>query len=215
MKKRGFKKRIGDWKNQIYKYRKVLIFSLILALLSAVANSLVGSYADSVAKVPINDIILDYLPVLDLTYIFVAGFLVLTYSMFLYPLFFNVPKLHVTIAYFSIAGMVRSAFICLTHLKLPADAIPVSFPKLYYFFQHNNDLFFSGHTAMPFLAFLIFKGSKIRYFFLAGSIIMASTSLFMHRHYSIDIFAAYFITYGTFKICEWVSEKTNFKKSRK
>ncbi len=71
----------------------------------------------------------------------------------------------------------------------------------------KNDLFFSGHTAVPFLGFLLFKNRKVKYTFLGASIIMAITVLLMHVHYSIDVFSAFFITYGTFKIGEWLFKK--------
>jgi membrane-associated phospholipid phosphatase len=99
--------------------------------------------------------------------------------------------------------MVRSFFITLTHLKIPADAIIVEFPKIYDFVAFNNDLFFSGHTAIAFLGFLLFiKQKTLRIFFLISTVVMAITVLFMHVHYSIDVFASLFITYGSYKIGE-------------
>ena len=50
------------------------------------------------------------------------------------------------------------------------------------------------------MAFLVFKDSKIRWFFFAMSIILGITSLLMHRHYTIDVLSAFFITYGVYKI---------------
>jgi len=44
----------------------------------------------------------------------------------------------------------------------------------------SNDLFFSGHTAVPFLGYLLFKEEKIRYVFLALSIMMGGVVLLMH-----------------------------------
>ena len=80
-------------------------------------------------------------------------------------------------------------------------------------FFYKNDLFFSAHTGIPFLAFLLFnKDNKwISYFFLISSFIMALTVLFMHVHYSIDVFAAYFITYSIYKVTDSIFNKLNFR----
>lgn len=71
-------------------------------------------------------------------------------------------------------------------------------------------MFFSGHTAIPFLGFLVFYEDKfMRYFCLAASVLMGATSLLTHQHYSIDVFSAFFITYATFKMGEWIFKKIN------
>ena len=41
---------------------------------------------------------------------------------------------------------------------------------------------------------------------------MAITVLGMHQHYSIDVFAAFFITYGVYKMGGWVIKKLKFVK---
>jgi membrane-associated phospholipid phosphatase len=68
-------------------------------------------------------------------------------------------------------------------------------------FQAN--FFFSGHTGLPFLMALIFWADKFwRKFFLAVSALFAISVLLAHVHYSVDVFAAPFMTYGIFKIAE-------------
>ena len=65
----------------------------------------------------------------------------------------------------------------------------------------SGDLFFSGHTGLPFLMALIFWSSpRIRCFFLALSVFFAVTVLLGHLHYSIDVASAYLITYSIFCI---------------
>lgn len=65
----------------------------------------------------------------------------------------------------------------------------------------GNDLFFSGHTALPFLMALIFwQNVKLRWAFILLSLFFGSAALLGHLHYSIDVFAAFFITYGIFHI---------------
>lgn len=106
--------------------------------------------------------------------------------------------------------MVRSIFMCFTHLSTPSDASTFTVPYLVSFFTFQNDLFFSGHTAVAFLGFLLFRqNKKLKYFFLITSISMGIIVLLMHVHYSIDVFSAFFIAYGTFRVGEWFFKKIN------
>jgi hypothetical protein len=82
----------------------------------------------------------------------------------------------------------------------------VDFPWIFKGISFQNDMFFSGHTAIPFLGFLLFDG-KIRYFFLCGSICMGTVVLLMHLHYSIDVFSAFFITYCCYRVGNVLLEK--------
>jgi membrane-associated phospholipid phosphatase len=41
-----------------------------------------------------------------------------------------------------------------------------------------------------------------RYFFLGFSVLMAITVLLGHLHYSIDVFAAFFIAHGVFVVAK-------------
>jgi hypothetical protein len=61
----------------------------------------------------------------------------------------------------------------------------------------DNELFFSGHTGIPFLYFLICRSpSWGRYLYLACSIAMGVCVLLTHNHYAIDVLGAYFMTYS-------------------
>jgi hypothetical protein len=44
----------------------------------------------------------------------------------------------------------------------------------------------------------------LRYFYLASTIFFATVVLLGHYHYSIDVFAALFISYGTYQIALWL-----------
>jgi membrane-associated phospholipid phosphatase len=68
-------------------------------------------------------------------------------------------------------------------------------------FNVGSDFFFSGHTGLPFLIALIFWDNRlIRYISLSASILFGVSVLLGHLHYSIDVFAAFFITYSIFAI---------------
>ncbi len=125
-------------------------------------------------------------------------------SLFVYPLFFRVKKLPDVIFLFSLVILIRGIFTTFTYLHDPLDIIPVHFPRPFGKLAFENDLFFSGHTPIPLVGFYVFRGERIRYLFLGLSVLMAATVLLMHQHYTIDVFAAYFIVYGIHRMDLWI-----------
>ena len=118
-------------------------------------------------------------------------------------------RAHYYMGVFGILGILRGFFITFTYLGLPFGAIIPDYPGQLSMMFFSNDLFFSGHTAVPFLGFLLFRKEKIGLFFLVSTIVLASTILLGHLHYSIDVFAAFFITYGSYKLSNWFFKKIN------
>jgi hypothetical protein len=100
--------------------------------------------------------------------------------------------------------MIRSVFVSLTHIgPYPTKLILES--KMLDFITTGNDLFFSGHTGLPFLIALIYwRHVYIRGFFLFASVLFGVVVLLSHLHYSIDVFAAFFITYSIYHIAIFV-----------
>jgi hypothetical protein len=192
---RGFQ----DWTKESFEYKYLIILSLIIVAIAALLDYYSGVYVSMTKAAYVPDLILDHIGPIDVSFIYVYGYLVLCFTLFLYPLFFHIRTLHMVISQFSFLVMLRSVFIVFTHLQTPIDAVPFEFPWIFKGLSFQNDMFFSGHTAIPFLGFFIFK-RKIRYFFLLGSIFMGIVVLLTHGHYSIDVFSAFFITYCSYKI---------------
>jgi hypothetical protein len=192
--------RFKFWAREIWEYKYLILISLVLVTIATILDYVSGTFVTRVGVAVSPDIILDRIGPINLKWIFSYGYLLVVAIFFLYPLFFRIKKFHNVVSQFSLLIALRGIFISMTHLKTPDSAIPIHFPGIIQHLAFENDLFFSGHTAVPFLGFLIYKDSKIRWFFLLGSIVMGATSLLMHRHYSIDVFAAFFITYGSFVI---------------
>lgn len=183
-----------------------VICSILLFLLSTVATYLAYGYTQSAGGTVVQDIILDNIPVYNIAPLFFGGMLlliVIPLSIVLYD-----PRklpfgLEVTALFF----VVRSLFMIMTHLSPPNIAYYTYIEhehhvaNILFSLSSGTDMFFSGHTGYPFLLSLLFWDMKWwRYFFFGFSAIMAITVLVGHLHYSIDVFAAFFIAHGVYVI---------------
>jgi hypothetical protein len=190
--------KLKEWKKDIVDNKYRIILALIFLAIAMAALMISSDYVDEIHTVAVPDLILDAIPAINLSFIFVWGLILVLAVYIIYPLLYTPKKFHYALGMLSLFLLVRSGFVILTHLKVPTGAIHVTTLSFLQFMTYSNDLFFSGHTGLPFLGFLVFKESKIKYFMLASSIILAVTVLLMHQHYSIDVASAYFITYGVF-----------------
>ncbi len=181
-----------------------LLFSLAL-LVQGYANN----YVDYTASTPVGDILLNNLPTINVGFFVVQGVLILTLIIALLFLMFPeyIPFAIKSLALFII---IRSFFISLTHLginpnQLTLNPDSIGFNVYNFFYSAKTDFFFSGHTGVPFLFALIFWKEKFwRYFFFIVSFIFGASMLLAHIHYSIDVFAAPFITYSIFVISKYL-----------
>lgn len=197
--KEYFRKGFRDWRREFLEYKYLILLSLMVVGVATYLDYFSGVYVSSLSGASVPDLILDHIGPFDLSFLFVYGYLVLVFTLFLYPVLLHIRTVHIVVTQFSLLVTVRALFVIFTHLQTPLDAIDVSFPWIFKGLSFQNDMFFSGHTAIPFLGFFLFK-RKIRYFFLGGSILLAIVALAMHLHYSIDVFSAFFITYCCFKV---------------
>jgi hypothetical protein len=192
-------------------FLKTFFLGAGLLLVSLIAQYYSSFYVSRSVSEPVTDIVLSNTRVWDVDGIFIYGALLLTcvgvvaglrrpnYSPFIMK----------SIALFT---LIRSFFVSLTHISpFPTRAVIDST-----FFTHpwfsgiftGNDLFFSGHTGVPFLLALIFWEQKfLRYIFLGFSVVFAVVVLLGHLHYSIDVLSAYFITFSIFHICKFLFKK--------
>ncbi len=100
--------------------------------------------------------------------------------------------------------LVRAVFVALTHIA-PSPIDPQKAAPFFNSIFYGGDLFFSGHTGLPFLAALAFWHiPQWRVFYLALTAFFGSVVLLGHYHYSIDVLAALFITHGVFQVSCWL-----------
>ena len=105
--------------------------------------------------------------------------------------------------------LVRAVFVALTHMA-PSPIDPQKPAPIFNSIFYGGDLFFSGHTGLPFLAALAFWHiPQWRMFYLVLTGFFGAIVLLGHYHYSIDVLAALFITHGVFQISCWLFGRDN------
>lgn len=97
----------------------------------------------------------------------------------------------------------RVAAMQLTPFEAPEGLLPLNDPLVRLFGPAKlltKDLFFSGHTSTLFLLALAVTAPRWRALFLACTAAVGVCVLWQHVHYSIDVLAAPFFAYGSWKI---------------
>jgi len=170
---------------------------------STIAIFAAVSYATIHASNYVTDFVLSRVGPYNLRFLFVYGtFIAFVNTMAL--LAWRPNRLPFALKAMALFLLVRAVFVALTHVAPspidPQKAVPF-FNSIFY----GSDLFFSGHTGMPFLAALAFWHIPLwRMFYLALTVFFASVVLLGHYHYSIDVLAALFITHGVFQVSCWL-----------
>lgn len=191
---------LQDWVRDVLACKHLIAVAGALTAVALCTDYYCGAYVTVTAGAKVPDLILDRLPAVDMSFLFVYGYMALIIAMFAQPVLFRVRTLHVVAIQFSLLLMLRSVFMIFTHLETPAGSVAVGFPWFFEKLYFENDMFFSGHTAMPFLGFYLFRHSPFRYVFLVGAAVMGMVVLAMHLHYSIDVFGAFFMTYCSYRM---------------
>jgi hypothetical protein len=209
---------IADWRTLLAS--KKYLFSFFLSLVIWVGGYFIYEkairYLDGLKGLPaVGDLFLDVLPMVDLRYIYIYGIVIVMAVIWVYVLVRRPDLLPFGLKFFAAVFIVRTLFIILTHLGppegfyIPAITGEFAFWPLSHLL-HSNDLFFSGHVSYPFMGALLLRQNKFMFWFLlSASIVMGATVLLMRIHYSIDVFAAFFIVYGLYSAVRRIFGKTD------
>lgn len=127
------------------------------------------------------------------------------------------------LAYFARAYAVlisaRAILMTLTPLHIPEGAISVDSGLIYSTFGSkltvHHDLFFSMHTASPFLASLLFRDRWARAAGLGFAVLMGVTVLLLKTHYSLDVAGAFLATYALYRFeLLWIEPALDLARGR-
>ncbi len=117
---------------------------------------------------------------------------------------FNKPnKLLISFQAYGLMLIFRTIAMYLTPFEAPEKILLLDDPFVQFFAKGDiltKDLFFSGHTGTLFLLFLLAENKTLKTIFLILTLMVGTAVLLQHVHYSIDVFVAPFVAYGSYKI---------------
>lgn len=170
---------------------------------STIAIFAAVTYATVHASNYVTDFVLSRVGPYNVRFLFVYG----TFTAFVITvglLVWRPNRLPFTLKAMALFLLVRAVFVALTHMA-PSPIDPQKPAPFFNSIFYGSDLFFSGHTGLPFLAALAFWHiPQLRAFYLALTAFFGSIVLLGHYHYSIDVLAALFITHGIFLMSAWL-----------
>ena len=180
-----------------------LAITLFALLLMLALYSRFVAFVESRPGVVLDDPILRFLPSYDLTWPIFA----LVYGgvlLGLITLLRNPDSFLLAIRSYALILLVRIFTLYVTPFAAPDDMILLVDPiaGLGPGNVLQNDLFFSGHTATLFLLYLTARNRLLRLIFLGCTILIGTMLVVQHVHYSIDIIAALFFTWGCYSLAK-------------
>lgn len=203
----------GTWEQCFRDKRFRIEFAFTVLVLCAILIVFSGflKYVESRTGIALPDPVLSLFDPRDATWVtFVLIYLALVIAVIFlmqYP-----RQLVLALQSYGIMVLFRMAAMFMIPLEPPARMIPLNDPFVEFFAGHGNlltkDLFFSGHTSTMFLLFLTARKLWQKGVFLMCSMFVAGCVLLQHVHYAIDILAAPFFAYCSYRIARLVHTET-------
>ena len=194
-----------SWFDRHFRFSTPL--SVVAFIGALMVNFWAISQATTRAGAAVPDIILSNIPVFEVDGLFVYG-TVIVVAVSVWLVFTHPKRIPYALHALTLFILIRSAFVLMTHLGAPQAAYESDFGETINNAFFGSDQFFSAHTGMPLLGALGFWHiPRIRNFFLASSVFFAVVVLAGHIHYTIDVFSAFFITYGIYHLSLYLFPK--------
>ena len=187
------------------------LLGLVLLISSFVINYYAQGYALTRESNSVSDIVLSNIPTFNVDVLFMYAPLLLGLAIAI-SCVYHPRRIPLVLKSVAIFVTIRAIFITFTHLgpypdHAILDSLDFNFFHIFssstnfFLFSGGGDLFFSGHTGLPFLAALLYWDDKpMRYICLGSSVFFGILALLGHLHYTIDVASAFFITYTIYVI---------------
>ncbi|MFA7227478.1 MAG: phosphatase PAP2-related protein [Melioribacteraceae bacterium] len=197
--------------NRSYRTRLAITIFLLAIVLFFLAKFL--AYNEDRPGFSFNDPFLSSFDPVDVTW-FTFALIYIGLIAALGFLAFHPARLLVALQSYTLVAALRLITIYFLPLNAPIHIIPLEDPFIEFFGGGTTllrDLFFSGHTSTMFLFFLTAKGKKLKTVFLICTILIAFLVLIQHVHYTIDVLAAPFFAYTSYRISRLINKKKKEK----
>lgn len=174
------------------------VFGLILLAAAYVLLFMLCRYRAGQPFPPGLDPFAASLPRKDWTGLLSGGYIAFQVAFYLYWLVREPARVPYLVVATGVLMLVRDLFLLLT----PVGALPGMMPlyaggvasAVHGTLLFDQELFFSGHTGVPFLYFLLCRGHrKVGLACLAVTVLNAIGVLLTRNHYTIDVLGAFFI----------------------
>lgn len=190
-----------------FRTKFLITLTLLAIILISLANFL--AYNEARPGFSFNDPLLAAFHPVDVTWL-TFGLIYLGLIIALSFLIFNPDRMLIALQSYTLIAALRLITIYFLPLNAPIYIIPLKDPFVEYFGGGETllrDLFFSGHTATMFLFFLTAKSKKLKTVFLICTILIAALVLIQHVHYTIDVVAAPFFAYTSYRISRLINKR--------
>ncbi len=193
--------------DRVFRIKTLITLILLALVLFLLANFL--AYNERRLGFTLNDPFLSSFNPVDLTWLtFILIYLGLITALVF--LTFHPARMLTALQSYTLISALRIITIYFLPLNAPVQIIPLTDPFVEFFGGGTTllrDLFFSGHTSTMFLFFLTAKSKKLKVVFLICTFLVASFVLLQHVHYTIDVLAAPFFAYTSYRISRLINKK--------
>ncbi|MBK9098802.1 MAG: hypothetical protein IPM14_11920 [bacterium] len=178
----------------------IITIIVMIPLLSVFSRFLL--FIEEREGVVLNDPLLNLFNPVDLTWATFA-LIYVALIIFLVSIIKEPKKLMIALQTYGLMVFFRGVAMYLTPFNAPEKIILLHDPFVQFFGDGGiltKDLFFSGHTGTMFLLFLLVDNKTLKTIFLVATILVGSAVLLQHVHYTVDVFVAPFVAYGSYRI---------------
>lgn len=203
-----------NWKEFLTNRRTELIITvLFLAVILFIFPNFLA-FVEERQGVILADPILDLFNPIDLTWL-TFGLIYISLIVAIISFAAKPEILLLALQSYSLLVIFRMMVMYSAPLDAPEKLILLNDPFVQFFGSGEvltKDLFFSGHTATLFLLFLVSDKKQLKIIFLISTVLVGIAVLLQHVHYTIDVLAAPFFAYSSYKIATIINERITFNK---